>query len=51
MLPPELVQGKIGDHYLLSNDATDEADDGSPGFPAGDDDGVPGLEYLNEGGR
>jgi ferredoxin-type protein NapG len=51
VLPPELVQGKIGDHYLLSNDAEVDADGGPSASPAGDHDAVPGLEYLNEGER
>lgn len=50
VVPPELVKGRIGDHYLLGDEV---GDGGSRGFPAERGDGsgdVPGLDYLNEGG-
>ena len=46
VLPPALVKGRIGDHYLLDG-ATAPAGAAPPPAPAGD--GVPGLDYLNAG--
>ena len=48
VVPPDLVKGRIGDHYRLS----DGSGPGSPGATPvrGEDQGkrVPGLDYLNE---
>ncbi len=43
VVPPDLVKGRIGDHYLLG----DETGPGALPAEAGSD-GVPGLDYLNE---
>jgi ferredoxin-type protein NapG len=42
VVPPDLVKGRIGDHYRLG----DETGPGAP-RPKPRDDAVPGLDYLN----
>ncbi len=48
VVPPALVRGRIGDHYLL-DDGTGSGDGGAAPFPGRDDGAVPGLDYLNAG--
>jgi ferredoxin-type protein NapG len=46
VLPPALVKGRIGDHYLLGGET---APGGAAPAPAPAEDRVPGLDYLNAG--
>ena len=46
VVPPELVKGRIGDHYQIGDGAGPGVE---PAAPPEQPDGVPGLDYLNEG--
>ncbi len=46
VVPPDLVKGRVGEHYLIDG----ESGDGSAAAPGRvDEEEIPGLEYLNEG--
>ena len=47
VVPPELVKGKMGDHYRLDGEVGGEPGELEEMPPPATDDAVPGLEYLN----